>query len=210
MAIAVVSTGAFGRRVAELLSGYGSAGHMAHAHTLDEAFDLDDAVVVVVTWRPSPPLCARADELAFERGKPWLPVVMEHWRITIGPLIRPPVGPCYRCFVRRKAQHDSKHSETVLADNAFSQDDAAGPQGFMPYHARMTVSLAMWLIRPDVASSLSRGDGAEMSMSTLIAYDLVASDISYSGVMRCHGCGRCTGLARPEAEVGELLRYPDR
>lgn len=210
MTIAVVSTGAFGRQVAEFLNGYANEQKVVHSETLDEAFDRDNTLVVASIWRPSPPVCARADELSFERGTPWLPVVMEHWRIVVGPLIRPPGGPCYGCFTRRKAQHDNRYPETLAADRAFSQDEDAGPRGYMPYQARITASMVIWLARLAQACSPALAGDAGMSASKVIGYDLVSSDISVSSVMRCHGCGRCTDLtqpaAQPTAAIRELLR----
>lgn len=190
MTIAIVSTGAFGRQVAGFINDYANAQPIIHEETLDGAFDLDNDLVVAATWRPSPSLCDRADELSFERRRPWLPVVMEHWRITVGPLIRPPGGPCYECFVRRKAQHDTRHSETVAADRALSQAEGAGPRGCMPYHARITASLAIRLAQLTQACSPS-------SAPKVIGYDLVASDISVSSVMRCHDCRRCADRTPP-------------
>lgn len=205
MTFAIVSRGAFGSEVASFLQGYSNVREAVHEGTLEEAFDPDNALVVTATGRPSPPLCARADELSFERRTPWLPVVMEHWRIMIGPLVRPPDGPCYQCFLRRKAQHDSRYRETVAADRAFTEDEKAGPRGYMPYHARIAASLAMWLARLAQARSPSLSGPEGVSASKVLGYDLMTRDISVSSVIRCHGCGRCTGRAQPAAAVKELL-----
>lgn len=207
MTIAVVSTGAFGGQVAALLSDYAGAPEVVPTRMIDAAFDVEDALVVVATWRPSPPLCARADELSFVRGTPWLPVVMEHRQIMIGPLVRPPAGPCYRCFVRRRTQHDIRYSETVAADNAFSEDQEAGPRGHMPYHARIAASLAMRIARIAHARPAALAGPDAVSAAKVLGYDLIAGDISVSGVLRCHDCDRCTGRAQPAITLGEILSY---
>ena len=205
MTIAIVSTGAFGNEVASFLQSYANACRVVPEETLDEAFDPDNVLVIAATWRPSPPLGARADELSFERRISWLPVVMEHWRIMIGPLIRPPGGPCYRCFLRRKAQHDSRHSETLAADRAFTEEEWAGPRGHMPYQARIAASLAMRLARLAEARSPALNGPEGASASKLLEYDLITHDISVSSVIRCHDCGRCTGRAQPATAIGEIL-----
>lgn len=205
MTIAVVSTGDFGNDVGAFLSDYVDVQEVVRRGTLEEAFELDTTLVVTVTWRPSPPFCARADMLSFERRRSWLPIVMEHWRIMIGPLIRPPAGPCYRCFSRRRAQHDSRYSETVAADKAFSEDQEAGPRGYMPHHARIAASLTMWLTQLAHADSPSLAGPEGVSASKVLEFDLTASNIGVSGVTRCHDCSRCTGRAEPVAAVKEIL-----
>jgi bacteriocin biosynthesis cyclodehydratase domain-containing protein len=203
--IAVVPTGAFGGEVSTFLGGYAHVQEVVRTGTLDEAFDLDSALVVTATWRPSPSLHSRADGLSFERQRPWLPIVMEHWRILIGPLARPPAGPCHQCFARRRAQHDTRYSETVAADRAFSEDQEAGPRGYMPYHARVAASLAIWLVQLAQASSPSLAGPEAVSASKVLEFDLMTSDISVSSVIRCHDCNRCAGRAQPAIAVKEVL-----
>jgi hypothetical protein len=197
----VVSTGAFGRDVSICLRNYRDNYDVAISGTLADAFKVNDALVVVATWRPSPAFCRRADELSFEHGRPWIPVVMDQWRVMVGPSVLPPAGPCYECYLRRKAQHDNRPAETAAIYKTLDEDPEAGPRGHLPHHARLAGSLVMKLAESALAgqasvpaktaavSSLVGADG--LSKSKIIGFDLIGNEISISSVVRCHDCGRC-------------------
>ena len=210
MTIAAASAGGFGREVVLLLKDCAGPSQVIYENTLDGAFDIDCDSVVVATWRPDPPFCLRANDLSFERGRPWLPVVMEYWRITVGPVITPPGGPCYLCLLRRRAQHDARHAETAAVEKAFGEDESAGPRGYMPYHARIAASLAMRLARLVQTRVPPPDQAAGVLASQVIRYDLVTSDINVSSVMRCHDCSRCAGRGQPVAAVKDYFRCAAR
>src|ERR1700733_4270765 len=91
----VISGGAFGRRVAGFLVDNEAGSQTICDQPIDgggieSAFDRRGDSIVIALSRPDPELCQCADRLAFERNRVWLPIVMEHPVIRIGPLIRPP------------------------------------------------------------------------------------------------------------------------
>ena len=111
--VALLGCGPFGQRVADLLSATISSRQVDREDGLGECFRAGTAAAVVALWRTEPSLTRTADELSFARMIPWLPVVMEHPRMRIGPLVFPGEGPCFRCFTMRLAQHDPQYETTV-------------------------------------------------------------------------------------------------
>lgn len=216
--IAVVPLGDFGRRVAALLSATGAAHcHIAEDGAVREAFAAETDIVVAALWRPSPALCEQADSLSFARGRPWLPVTMDHPVLHVGPLVVPPAGPCYQCYLRRRAQHDRQHATTRALYAAFDADAGCGPAGFLPQHARLAASVATALIRhcapvragvPHPApAGRTAGLPQPAAAGTVVSAGLSGHGLTSAPVVPCHDCGRCgPGRERGRAPAaGEAL-----
>src|SRR5262249_38102475 len=71
---------------------------------LKAAFAGASGPVVTGLWRPSPALCGRSDELAFEYRRPWLPIIMDHPHLRVGPLVVPGHRACLSRLAARPAQ----------------------------------------------------------------------------------------------------------
>jgi len=129
--VALAGAGPFGVRVASLLAavhpGYQEAD--ASLAEISAAFTGPAGAVVIALWRPDAELCDTADTLSYRYQLPWLPVVMEHPVIRIGPLVRPPAGPCFRCYARRRRQHDRQPWVTAALQAAYDRDQDCGPGG---------------------------------------------------------------------------------
>jgi len=172
--LSVVATGPFGRRVAELLP------------------ELDTDAVVAALWRPSPALCERLDAEAFRDGRPWLPIVYDNPHVRVGPLVRPPYGPCFRCYTARETQHDDRHRLTAAVGRAYDADPELGSAAFLPHHARLAAGLAAMVL----------GGGHDGQVLTADGYGSVTADT----VVTCEGCPR----AHPSPARARLSATLDR
>lgn len=189
---AYAGTGDFGRRVARLLAEL-DGGDGTHAEEeIEAALSADARAVVVAVWRPDPGLCELADAAAYLAGRPWLPIVMEHPVIYVGPLIRPPQGPCFSCLWRRRIQHDVHHAATAAVHAAYANDNERGPAGYLPAHARLAAGVAHRMLRQPEGSAAGGISGDACVLT------LPGSRIMTRQVIRCGDCPRCSG-AEPAA-----------
>ncbi|WP_369192352.1 TOMM precursor leader peptide-binding protein [Streptomyces sp. R08] len=187
--IAVVGLGEFGQRVARLLIEGRTDRHLLSAAPPHEIFHRlahgGAEAVMVVLWRHSPAWCDEFDTLAFQTGTRWLPVVMEHPRLRVGPLISPGQGPCHRCFERRRIQHDPHPEAAAALAAAYDAAPDRGPTGYLPHHARLAAHLA------EVTMS------AHDSAGRLTTLGLNAGKTESRRVRACHGCTRCSSSPLP-------------
>ncbi|HEY7143135.1 MAG TPA: TOMM precursor leader peptide-binding protein [Streptosporangiaceae bacterium] len=161
---AVVAVGEFGERVAGFMADLATPGapprgqapaqpamavHVTAAAgpgavltKLKAAFAGASGPVVVGLWRPWPALCGTADELAFEYRRPWLPIVMDHPHLRVGPLVVPGRGACFSCFAAWQAQHDDQRTASAAVLHAYDLDGRLGPRGYLCHHARLAAALA--------------------------------------------------------------------
>jgi hypothetical protein len=183
--LALAGAGDFGSRVTRLLSELFPASYEVATDDLDCAFAKDAAAVVVAVSRSSQGLCRRADELAYEHAKPLLPIVMEHPVLRVGPLVRPPSGPCFGCYRARRRQHDTGYSASAVFDAAYDSDASLEPAGYMPHHARLAAAVAGRFLA-----------GRETGL--VFAFDVLLSHGGVYPVITCHDCDREHGAGDPD------------
>jgi bacteriocin biosynthesis cyclodehydratase domain-containing protein len=192
----LLGLGPFGARVVEILSGTFPDSRMVGEEGLEDGFASSDAVVVAL-WRPAPALCERADLAAHKSGTPWLPIIMRHPLVLVGPLVRPGRTPCFRCYQQRLVQHDKDWRNTRDIHAAYDRDPDCGPRGFLPQHGRMAAGIAARLL----------GGRHAVTTGEVISFSLVEQRIRKDAVLSCHGCARCgastvgAGLAERLADV---------
>ncbi|WP_405532480.1 TOMM precursor leader peptide-binding protein [Streptomyces avidinii] len=189
----VVGVGGFGEQVAQLLSAGDLGATRVRPDDLADAFAARPAAVVLAAQHPVPELGSRIDNLAWQHGVPWMPVVTEDLLLRIGPWVVPHQGPCFDCYRARLVQHDDQASITSALWKAHETDPGGAPRGFLPQHARTAVGLLHCL--------LDGPDGVRATPGSVTAVRLHYGDIDTQPVLRCHGCRRCA----PETVPG-----PDR
>jgi bacteriocin biosynthesis cyclodehydratase domain-containing protein len=201
--VSIAAAGPFGERVAQMLgAGLPDCRLVGAGDDISAAFTGGADAVVVALWRPDQWLCEAADDLSFRYGLPWLPVVMEHPAIRVGPAICPPAGPCYRCYARRRVQHDRKPSATAALRAAYERDPECGPAGYLPHHARLAAAIARDLLERMGAGGLSGDAGRTAGEVTTV--QLLRGGQRGSRVVACHDCDRCGGRG-PGGHTGRLM-----
>lgn len=200
--VTIISEGPFGERVGEFLTASTGEFRLASTSEIGPAFTAADSDVVLALWRPHHGLCAAADELSFRTGTRWLPVIMEHPVIRVGPMICPPSGPCFGCYVRRRAQHDRKPWATAALEAAY-ESEVDGPGGYLPHQARIAAAVAY--------SMLGRRDlpAPEIAASEITTIRLRLGSLVTNSVLACHGCTRC-GFANTKDTPDAVMRYVTR
>lgn len=146
---------------------------------------------LLLTWRETPALAERLDRAAHQWRVPWLPVVLEHPRLRVGPLVVPGRGPCYRCFRGRSAQHDPRPDITRALHAHFDAAPEDGPRGYLPAHT----SIAAGLTR-EVLQRVDDDDGVA-DAGTVRWIDLLSGRPGRADVVAVHGCGRCARRRNP-------------
>lgn len=181
--MAVTGVGDFGLDVARALAK--SWGAMLVTLDALEGALADGVVGVAAMWRLCPKLCERFDGLSFEAGTPWLPIVMEHPRIRVGPWHAAPEGPCYRCYTARKSQHDLQPKVTRALEAAYDCDATAGPMGYLPHHVTTAVGLAGLSLRKQTT------EGVTAAAGEALVVNVGSGKSAAHRVIPCHGCTRC-------------------
>lgn len=175
--LALVSEGDFGHRVTGLLAQAVPDSCQVGAAGLAGAFAGQAATVVVVLPRAAWGLCDTADEFAYAQGKPWLPAVLEHPVLRIGPLVLPPSGPCFGCYRARRRQHDTARAASAVLESGYDADPALAPAGYLPHHARLAAAVISRFLA-----------GSETGQ--VYAYNVLSSRGSAHRVISCHDCDR--------------------
>jgi bacteriocin biosynthesis cyclodehydratase domain-containing protein len=194
---ALLATGEFGRQVNETLERSLPRPRTASGERMEAAFAGRPDVVVASLWRADHVLCERADELAHTYGVPWLPVVLDHSVLRIGPFVAPGGGPCFRCFDQRLVQHDHQWDSSHVLRAAYERDHTLGPEGFLPQHARVAAASAVRLLNRAASGMPTAGQVLTIQLSTLT--------LSFDHVVPVHGCDRCRD-APVAADLKSLLR----
>jgi bacteriocin biosynthesis cyclodehydratase domain-containing protein len=147
--------------------------------------------VAVGLWRPSPTLCEAADELAFGHRRTWLPIIMDHPHLRVGPLVVPGQGACFSCFAARQAQHDAERTASAAVLKAYDLDGQLGPRGYLSHHARLAAALAHVMLGRlgEVPASVA---GQVVSVNVLRSGFRAHRVASRPGCARC-GCSRRRG-----------------
>jgi bacteriocin biosynthesis cyclodehydratase domain-containing protein len=193
----IMGNGPFGDRVATLLAGQWQTLSGPRPITEIEAvFQVPASLVVLALWRPARRLCDMADQLSFEHDRPWLPVIMDFPYIRTGPVVQPPTGPCYHCYCHRRLRHDRHQRTTVLLLDEYEDDDATGPQGYLPHHARLAAGLATLALRraalPPAAVPLAAPAG-------VMSFDVLSGRLCLDRVAALPDCSRCERPGRTQA-----------
>jgi bacteriocin biosynthesis cyclodehydratase domain-containing protein len=191
--VAAAGIGEFGLEVAERVA-KSENGSLVTVDALENAL-VHGVMGIAAMWRPCPDLCERLDELAFQAGTPWLPIVMEHPRIRVGPWGAAPGGPCYRCYCWRRRQHDTQPQVTRALEAAYGASAAGGPTGYLPHHVTLAVGLARLSLREQATS------GMEGAADRVLWVNVVTGRPAMHRVIPSHGCTRC----RPDDRLGGRL-----
>jgi bacteriocin biosynthesis cyclodehydratase domain-containing protein len=154
------------------------------ASELKAAFSGAAAAVVVAAWRQQQAVCEMADQLAYRFSKPWLPVTMDHPRVRIGPVVVPGTGPCFGCFIARRAQHDAHRTATAALDRAYADDPEAGPRGYLDHHVRLAAALSELLLE-----SLDQNPAGVAGL--VVNFNVLQMGVRSHRVIPCSGCPKC-------------------
>lgn len=194
--LALMARGEFGERVAGMLAEMFPGSQRMATSDLAEAFAGGYAAVVIVTSWPLWELYEDADRLAYRHRRPWLPVVMEHPQLRIGPMVCPPMGPCFACYRARRLQHDTQYRASAVLGAAYDSGASAGPAGYLPHLARFALGAATHCLsdalgQPGSDGAIGTGGAiGSGAAGSVLTFDVLSSRVSASRVVSCQGCDR--------------------
>jgi bacteriocin biosynthesis cyclodehydratase domain-containing protein len=145
---------------------------------------------LLIAWRRVRRMEPEFDEEAFRTGQPWLPVILDHPVLEIGPVVVPGVGPCHGCYRGRMAQHDPAGAFRATVDAHYDDDPSAGPGGYLPSTALFAAATVA-----DVVDRLRTAP--EQEAGRIRQLDVPTQALWSGRVVGVHGCPRC-GLGRDE------------
>jgi bacteriocin biosynthesis cyclodehydratase domain-containing protein len=186
--VTLLSVGDFGDHVASFLCG-NARWPVAMADSVADAFEKDSRAFIATMWRPSPAACEEADALAFRHQRPWLPVVMDHPHVRVGPLVVPGQGACCACFTARYDQHDSQPDITAVLRAGFDREPDLGPRGYLDHHARLAAALAQMTLG-DLSDNWLAAGAAQV-----LTFNVYRNAVRRHPVIARSGCPRCGGVA---------------
>jgi bacteriocin biosynthesis cyclodehydratase domain-containing protein len=196
----VAACGAFGHRVGRMLVEPEPNGpEVLDGCDIERAFEQGSGTVIVALWRPDPRLCERADELAFQHSRTWLPIVMDHPVIRVGPLVRPPAGPCFGCSYRRQAQHSGRYASTAALHAAYEADPNLGPEGYLPHHARLAAAIARRYLLAAVSGEAD--EAGSTPADGVVTLRLTRHGMPTARVIACHDCPRCSAVGQERSSA---------
>lgn len=139
---------------------------------------------IFVSWRPAPAIARNMNASAFAWRVPWLPIVVQHPSVYLGPSVIPGFGPCYACFRRRLAQHSGSNELSDVLEAHYENDSSAGPQGYLPSVATFIASMAC-----HIAELILQNPADEAG--NVRQFDILSLRTWQSHVVGVHGCEHC-------------------
>ncbi|BCY08344.1 TOMM precursor leader peptide-binding protein [Actinoplanes sp. L3-i22] len=148
------------------------------------------SVKVLASWRRTPRLEREFDDESFRTGQPWLPVILDHPQLEIGPAVVPGLGACHDCYRRRLAQHDNARVIRAAIGDHYDAHPESGPDGYLPSTALLAAAVVA-----DVVDRLRTDAAAEAGRVRQI--EVPTQQVRTGRAVGVHGCPRC-GLGRDE------------
>jgi len=184
---ALAGAGDFGNRVVSLLAR--APGRTSYPIAeLGSALAARPPVLVAALGQPAPEVCEQADQWAFTHGTCWLPVIMDHPHVRVGPLVAPGLGACFGCFQERAAQHESDPKAASALRAARGTGETPAPRGYLGHHTRLAAAIA----------DLVLADSPERAAGLVATFHVLGTGVRRHRVTPFGGCPRCgTALPRP-------------
>jgi bacteriocin biosynthesis cyclodehydratase domain-containing protein len=163
---------------------------------------------VLASSRAVPGLASALDDSAYQSPSPWLPVVMAHPHLQIGPAVAAGHGACFSCWQRRLRQHAQAPDVDAALQRYYEDHPSEQPYGHLPPSAELAAAMAL-----RVVDRLMADPGSEAGWLRQI--NLVSRHMTKGRGIGVHGCPRC-GLGRNEAgrshdrlsvAMGQALRW---
>ncbi len=184
----VLTCGDFGRSMAAVLPGWkpvdlDAAADGASLKQRLAATVSGSSFVLFASWRERQDVTRLLDRLCHEAAKPWIPIVVEHPWVRVGPGIAPGQTPCHKCFALRRLQHDPSPDLSLALEAAYANNSQKGVRGYLPHHLRIAAGLTAWVedrLRPN-----------DDQRSPILRYHMLRNEIELNYVVGVHGCDRC-------------------
>jgi bacteriocin biosynthesis cyclodehydratase domain-containing protein len=204
----VISVGAFGEAVAQNLRGIRSDICETKAASCAKSMTWPLATAhVVATWRPTHELCYLVEKISYEQRRPFIPLVMDSRRLSLGPIVIPDAGACWTCSVKRYEQHSESLNFTSILHEYYDKHSNVGPEGYLEPFAIIGAER--------VSATIDALNSPHTLAGAIWQIDLLTLRITTGKVVGVDNCPRC-GLHRPvemrsvaemQQALAHLLRF---
>ncbi|WP_201028604.1 hypothetical protein, partial [Geobacillus sp. B4113_201601] len=92
----------------------------------------DADLYVVISEHLCVDLCKYIDNINHNYKKCFLPIVVDHPYLTVGPFVQYGQGACYHCYYERFMQHNPIPHVTRALERHYSEFIGKGPKGYHP------------------------------------------------------------------------------
>ncbi|MGW4959877.1 TOMM precursor leader peptide-binding protein [Nonomuraea sp. NPDC004186] len=173
----IVAVGAFGVAVARSLTG--PATHVVRVPVSDDGISIPPEVTTLLLAAsvPAPHLELQLSEAAHSQSVDFIPIVLEHPRLRVGPVSHAGSRGCSSCYRHRIRQHAVDPLAQDALEEHFRRAPEAAERGF-PAH---------W---PALAAGLARQ--VDLADNVRVHHvDLLSNTPAMSRLVPVHGCGVC-------------------
>jgi bacteriocin biosynthesis cyclodehydratase domain-containing protein len=186
--VTIVAVGSFGEAVANAMQSF-YRGTQALSDLGKRWMPSTDEFVIAAMCSEDHDLCDRIDQQARLGGSGWLPVFIDHPLLQVGPLILPDRPGCYCCFLRRRAQHESRARRNSGPREGRARS-AGGTEGFFHHHASIAAAMAWELMTHGKDDGGIAGPGPGPA-GLVLAWNVRNGSGHSDRLVGCHGCPRC-------------------
>jgi bacteriocin biosynthesis cyclodehydratase domain-containing protein len=144
---------------------------------------------ILAMWRPLPRLCELVSQISLNRHKPFIPIVLESDRMTIGPVVISGGQGCWQCYAKRSLQHTHAAFERSTLLQYYASHPKEGPGG----HLRAFAFIAAGRC----GAILDDLDNEVAQPGLLWHLDLMSRRVATGVLLGVHNCPYC-GLHRPD------------
>ncbi|MGR6919183.1 hypothetical protein ACU635_33465 [[Actinomadura] parvosata] len=185
----IVSVGAFGAAVARSLSASGTQVVSVPVAGGDIAVPAAAATVVLAASVGAPAVELELSRAAHEGGFAFLPIVLEHPRLRVGPVSRAGSRGCSACYRNRTRQHALNVAAEDALEEHHRRDPVAADRGY----------LAHW---PALAAALA----GQVDPLVIRQFDLLSNTPLVSRLVPVHGCGVCASAPPDAPQLRSIAR----
>ncbi|GAA0369381.1 hypothetical protein GCM10009541_09840 [Micromonospora gifhornensis] len=172
--ITVVAVGDFGRAVAGRL-----VSRIAGTQVTESVPAATPPLrpIVLASWREARTIARSID--ADDAVPWWLPVILTHPQIRVGPVLGGQLPGCYDCLLGQVLATDEQPHVTRALWDLYDQDRWSGPLGYLEHHVSVAAALATMLIRQQDPCS-----------QRILSYDLLDGTVRTDAFVPVDGCPR--------------------
>lgn len=133
--------------------------------------------IILASWREARSLGEAIDMMV---GVPWwIPVVLAHPVIRVGPVFSHDVPGCYRCLTSRVLAREEQPEHLAALWDLYDHDPSIGPPGYLAHHAGVAAGLTALVVN-------CRDEARRL----IVTYDLLTADLRAERLVPTPDCPR--------------------
>jgi len=158
----------------------------------------DNAVVLLVSGTGDPRLEAFVNQVSFDVGRDWMPVVLEPRYLRVGPVVTSGGNGCFECFRLRQLQHKWSTDSDVFIEAARASGLAyiREASGYLPSHIDIAASLASRALQEINRRRSDENERGEGPWPVVYRSGLSYTRVEEIRITPVHNCSVCSPASR--------------